>query len=60
MKAILDFITDNNVGVHVVGVALLVFAAVYISAIKAGDAAGAGVIAGAGTALIGIGQWRAK
>ena len=41
-------------------VLLLIFAAVYISAIKAGDAGGAGVIAGAGTALIGIGQWRSK
>ena len=45
---------------HAVVVLLLIFAAVYISAIKAGDAGGAGVIAGAGTALIGIGQWRSK
>jgi hypothetical protein len=60
VKALIQFFLDNNVVVHAVGVLLLIFAAVYISAIKAGDAGGAGVIAGAGTALIGIGQWRSK
>ena len=38
MKALIQFFLDNNVVVHAVGVLLLIFAAVYISAIKAGDA----------------------
>lgn len=60
LSGAMDYITKYNVVTHVIGVALCLFAALYIWLIKPGDATGAGVIVGAGTALVGIGHWKSQ